>query len=779
MLRTPVKLARGRGALISVAVALGLALAPPAGATVRETPRVVIVHMGDARAVVTREPFRIAFQTASGRTVLRQLARRGRPVRVPPTEDPEPFSLERKPDRAVYAPLAFEVGRERREQWNASFWAGNLLFARHQGIVHFARRLLSVRRDGGGARLVVATTDRSRRLVVRILPDRGAAVRVLVRPTSSRGIVAFADSFASGRDEAFHGFGGRHWGVDQRGHKLYGWIEQENIGGPATLNARGLAAAFVEQGTDFTFAQLGAPDLNGPLTGGDRHYMFPGGPGAAYYAQNVFVSSRPYAFLLNRDELTRWRMANDRADAWQVQASAGGLDYTVAVGPPRRAMAAISAINGRHRLPPAWAHGPIVWRANNNTGRETPQSYREKIEQDLADIARLDPPLSAYAFEGWGLLNDDTYVRGVIERLHARGIKAVLYVRAFVADDALRTQSPTDVQEVKQRRLVARRPDGSPFFFDVSGSPAMLLDFTNPGTREWFDARVRRMLDLGADGFMEDFGEQTMDGMRFNDGSTGAQMHNRMAVLYHRTGDRAIRRWERSHPGRGPIWMFNRAGWSGRPGSAAYEQGNFPGDETIDWSEASGLASLAPDMLNRAVGGAFGYTTDIGGYVDLLTGPTDSELFTRWSEWAALTPYFRVHNSPNGPGSGTRFPWSFDQATYDRWVAMAALHRRATSLIRRLWAAGRRTGLPPTRPLWLAFPGDRRAAAQDQQWMLGDHVLVAPVVTQGATGRTVYFPEGCWTHPETRERFRGPAARRVDAPLGRLPYFFRCGRTPF
>ncbi|HLM51848.1 MAG TPA: TIM-barrel domain-containing protein, partial [Solirubrobacteraceae bacterium] len=379
--------------------------------------------------------------------------------------------------------------------------------------------------------------------------------------------------------------------------------------------------------------------------------------------------------------------------------------------------------------------------------------------------------------EGWELLGDDAFVRRTIERLHALGIRAILYVRAYVSENSLATDPPGLVGEVARRGLAAKTRDGDPYFFTANESPALLYDFTNPATvRFWQQRRLKRMLDLGADGFMQDFGEHTFDAMRFADGSTGEQMHNRFPVLYHRLSRAYVDRYAREHRGGQPVWFFTRAGYSGRPGSAASEMGNFPGDETTNWEGASGLRSLAPDMLNRAVGGSFGYTTDIGGYADLLSGATTPELFTRWSEWSALTPYFRVHNSVT---FGTRMPWDFGEETYDRWRAMADLHQRALPLIRRLWAEGRRTGVPPTRPLWLAAPGDRRAAAEDQEWLLGDDVLVAPVVEEGAAGREVTFPRGCWASPQGGERVRGPAVRRIEAPPGRLPYFMRCGARPF
>jgi alpha-glucosidase (family GH31 glycosyl hydrolase) len=253
-------------------------------------------------------------------------------------------------------------------------------------------------------------------------------------------------------------------------------------------------------------------------------------------------------------------------------------------------------------------------------------------------------------------------------------------------------------------------------------------------------------------------------------------MHNRYPVVYQRTTRADVDAYARTHQHRS-FFFFTRSGYTGEPGTAAYESANFPGDETTDWSASSGLASQTPDMLNRAIGGAFGFGTDIGGYFDIGPyQPTSKELFLRWAEWAALTPVFRLHGSV---GAGVHAPWTYDPQTVGIYDALSELHLAAEPLIRRLWANAVSGGLPPTEPLYLAYPDDPRAAQQEQEWLLGPDVLVAPVVTQGATSRSVYFPRGCWRSPATGRTVRGPRAVTVAASLGDLPFFFRCGARPF
>lgn len=728
---------------------------PPARAAVRIDANAAIVKTTAGAAIVYRSPFRIVFTDARGNPVLREttaagerrrltaparaLASAGAPAaaRLSPAYGPPMQST-------LYAPLEFTVGSERDLTYTSGTWSGDLRASVRVGSVFSAVRVCSVARAGAGIRLVASTTDPSgRKLIVTIAPGVSGALRIKVRPSPAAGVAGIGDSFSSAPGESFHGFGGRHLGLDQRGASFYNWTAEENVNATA-FNVPGAAAGAL---------------------------LYPNGPQAAYYPQASFVSSRGYGFLLGNSELARFRL-DDHREAWQADAAAHTLDYTVVPGSAPRAIAAISAITGRQQLPPAWALGPTLDR-ESQVG-ESAASYLPQIRQDLIDIRRYRLALRAYRIEGWATLPTPA-LRAVIARLHRMGIRALAYFRPFASQDAAATEAPGTYHYAVAHRLVARTGAGEPYLFgDSFGGRAVLLDFTNPATVNWWDERIARALDLGFDGFMQDFGEEVQPNMIFHNGETGLRMHNRYPVLYARVTRRVLDRYMRRHPRR-RLFFYTRAGYSGDPGSAAYEGGNFAGDETTDWTRSSGIRSVIPDMLNRSIGGAWGYSTDIGGYFDLFTPrPTTKELLLRWAELAVFTPFFRLHGSLL---AGTHTPWRYGAQTVRIYDRLARLHERQLPLILRLWRQADRTGIPPTRPLWLAYPHDRRASRQDQEWLLGQDLLVAPVVDPGASGRSVYFPAGCWRSPHSRRVVHGPRAAWVKAPLAVLPYFTRCHKT--
>lgn len=735
-----------------VACAVALAAVPDASGSVRVGERKVVVAAANgARAVIRRDPFGVAFLDARGRPALRQVDAAGGSLLRPPVPRQQ-FGGSGPPPPALYAPLGFTVGSREVSQTPGGIWEGTLQSVTVGGAAYAATRVVDADRAGKGARLTVATSDPSgRQLVVDLAPRRGSMLRLSARPTPADGVATMSDSFASAAGEAFHGFGGRHNALDQRGKEFYNYLQQENL---SSGSADGLTAV----------SPTGGPS-----------YLFPNGEAAAYYVQSSFISSAGYGFLLDRDEISHWRMASDRDDAWQVEAFGPAIDYVVAPAGPRRAIGRLTSITGRQRVPPRWAAGTILDRLVEFPS-DPPEHHQAAVAADLADTERYGLPLNAYRIEGWQFLPRDV-LRGFIRTLRGRGIHPMLYFRSFVGKDEIGTDDPSAYDEALANGYVATHADGSPYVFQSNfNADGAQIDFTDPAAVRWWQRRITQALALGADGFMEDFGEQVLEDMHFDNGETGATMHNRLPVLYHRATMQAIRRFERRHPRR-RIFSYTRAGYTGTPGSARYEFANFPGDETTDWTHSSGLASLTTDMLNRAVGGAYGFTTDIGGFFDVGPyQPTTKELFLRWAEWAALSPVFRLHGSV---AAGTHTPWSYDDQTVAIYNRLSRLHLRARPLILRLWRRAHRTGMPITRPLWLAYPGDATAAEQDQEWLLGPKVLVAPVVEEGATSRQVYFPRGCWQDPRGGRRVRGPAAREVQVPLGRLPYFFRCGTRPF
>jgi hypothetical protein len=80
------------------------------------------------------------------------------------------------------------------------------------------------------------------------------------------------------------------------------------------------------------------------------------------------------------------------------------------------------------------------------------------------------------------------------------------------------------------------------------------------------------------------------------------------------------------------------------------------------------------------------------------------------------------------------------------------------------------------RPLWFEFPDDKLTYLNSDEFMLGDDVLVAPVVKEGMRNRDFYLPAGtAWINWWTGERLDGGKQHRVDVPLDRLPIFVRAG----
>ncbi len=190
------------------------------------------------------------------------------------------------------------------------------------------------------------------------------------------------------------------------------------------------------------------------------------------------------------------------------------------------------------------------------------------------------------------------------------------------------------------------------------------------------------------------------------------------------------------------------------------------GDQQHNWKRDLGLPSVITAGITAGMSGYSTWGPDISSDGD------DRELWLRWAEFGALTPVMRDH------------PWSRPKFSVDLWhdpgtIALfrryAILHTALLPYFATYAAEAHRTGVPILRHLVLQYPDDPRAATAEYQYLLGESLLVAPVIEQGAVTRKLYLPKGDWLNYWTGEHLTGGTDVTVPAPIDQIPILVRGG----
>jgi alpha-glucosidase len=142
----------------------------------------------------------------------------------------------------------------------------------------------------------------------------------------------------------------------------------------------------------------------------------------------------------------------------------------------------------------------------------------------------------------------------------------------------------------------------------------------------------------------------------------------------------------------------------------------------------------------------------------------------RWVQVGALSPTMRdMHGSQQKSAVGL---WT-DRETLVVFRAYAWLHTTLKPYLYRYAWIAHWTGLPIIRPLFVNYPDEAETYTLDDQYLLGDDVLVAPVLKPGQTSRRVYLPHGQWRDYWTDQIYGGRKWVTVAAPVHRIPLFLR------
>jgi alpha-glucosidase len=173
-------------------------------------------------------------------------------------------------------------------------------------------------------------------------------------------------------------------------------------------------------------------------------------------------------------------------------------------------------------------------------------------------------------------------------------------------------------------------------------------------------------------------------------------------------------------------------------------------------------------VLGTGISG-FPYTgSDIGGF----SGSPDAELFTRWFQMSAFMALFRNHTAIGAP---LREPWVYGEPTTSICRDFLQVRKSLMPYLYSLAWQAHLTGAPLARPLSWVDEEDQRLWEVDDSFMLGDSLLVAPVVEQGAAFRKVTLPNGRWYSFWDDVVFEGGREIMVETSLERIPVFAKEG----
>jgi alpha-D-xyloside xylohydrolase len=299
----------------------------------------------------------------------------------------------------------------------------------------------------------------------------------------------------------------------------------------------------------------------------------------------------------------------------------------------------------------------------------------------------------------------------------------------------------------------------------------MVPDFTNPETvRSWF-AKRQYLLDIGVDGFKTDGGEfiHAPDTL-FHDGSTGLEGKNRYPQIYTAAYGRF------SGPER---VLFSRAGYAGQHTTPIL----WAGDQQAQNSE---LKAALTAGLSAALTGIPFWGFDIGGFAGPLPTPN---LYLRATQLACFCPVMQWHSEPpegqfrelmpGAEGNNERSPWNMvetagDVAYLDK---IRFWHNLRMNLLPYIYASAiesATSGKPMMRPLVYEWPEDKNVIDLEDEFLLGEGMLVAPLLEEHARSRRVYLPAGKWVDFFSRETLSGGQWVNM-AHGGHVAVYQRCG----
>lgn len=419
---------------------------------------------------------------------------------------------------------------------------------------------------------------------------------------------------------------------------------------------------------------------------------------------------------------------------------------------PADFVTAYTAYAGRMRKLPDWVHSGAIIGMQGGTDKvydvwnllkeaQTPmaafwlQDWVGQRKTILGQQLWWNWELDQQQYPRWQKLNAD---------LNDADIALMGYINPFLVDvDGDKPQFQRNLyKEALDSGFLVLDEKGAPYL-NVTSFKAALLDLSHPGCRRWVKDLIKSaLIGNGFRGWMADFGEALPFDVSLKNVTSTANYHNLYAQEWAQLNREAIEEAGSDKE----ITFFSRAAFTQSP---AYSTLFWQGDQMVNWGQNDGLPSAITGLISGGISGFSLNHSDIGGYASIVFPLTKKikrgpELLDRWMQLSAFTTVYRTHE---GLGPANNHQVYSDSTTARKFAFYAHVHQAWKPYRLALLEEATTKGWPVVRPMAFVFPNDPACwTIHQSQFMVGDALLVVPVIRPDEDKIKAYLPKGVWVN---------------------------------
>ncbi|MBS5968008.1 MAG: glycoside hydrolase family 31 protein [Clostridium perfringens] len=475
-----------------------------------------------------------------------------------------------------------------------------------------------------------------------------------------------------------------------------------------------------------------------------------------------------YGIFFDNSFRSYFDMGKERGDRIFFGAIGGQIQYYFIPGENiKEIVKNYTALTGRMEMPPLWSLGYQQCRFSYFSQEEVRELVKTFEEKDIPlDVVYLDIDyMDGFRVMTFKTPNFDD-AAGLISDLKEKGIRTITII-----DPGVKVDEEYEVfKRGKEGNHFTKKLDGEMFIGAVWPGDSAFPDFSNKDCREWWKSELKKFIsEHGMDGIWNDMNEpcvfnndhKTMLETCLHNSDNGViehkEFHNRYGFEMSRCSKEAQ---EELHPNERGFSMTRATYAGGQRYSSVWT-----GDNISLWSQMRMSISM---NANLGISGFSFVGNDVSGFgLD-----SSEELFIRWMEMGPFIPIFRNHSNMY---TRRQEPWAFGPRAEKIAKKSIELRYELLPYIYDLYYISHKEGLPIFRPMIMEYEKDMNLLNMREQFMLGENMIVAPVLYEGERSKTVYLPKGSWFNYFTREKLQGGKWYKLPCELDEILVFVKEG----